>query len=139
MTEIRPAPRAMKNPIDLRLPATTITPAYARQSRGAFAKVLGGFSCGGCAGDAGHLDGSRDAEELENTDEDPGMVELIPGQAVPGRRGMRVVIVVPAFAERKKSDPPAITGIVPGFKPALAPHVGRRIDQPSGVQADHYA
>ena len=57
---------------------------------------------------------------------------------MPRRCRMRVVIIVPAFAKGEKSDPPAIAGIVTGFKAAPSPHVCRRIDQPGGVEPDHY-
>src|SRR6478735_9290717 len=102
MTETRATPRAMKNPIDFPRPGTTmITPAYASRSWGVRGRRLGGFPCGGLAADAGDLDGFGDTEELENGDQNPGVVDLIPGQAVPGGCGVRVVIVVPALAERE--------------------------------------
>src|ERR1700674_4645301 len=129
MTEIRPAPRAMKNPMDLRRPATTMTPAYASGSPGVCG-ILGCFAGGGVPRDAGHLNGSGDAQEFEDSDLNPGRVELVPSQAVAGRSGMRVVVVVPAFAERDQRNPPAIAGIIAGFKAAVAPQVRGRIDQP---------
>ena len=53
------------------------------------------------------------------------------------RRGrVRVVIVVPAFAEGHQRDPPVVARIVAGGKAARSPHVGGGVDQPSGMQAD---
>src|SRR5438552_2640125 len=131
MTEIRAPPRAMKNPIDLRRPATTITPAYAMKEVGsgfqagvAFRSValprrsvvrvwkLGCFPRGGFAGDARHPNGLRDAGKAEKLDQEPGWVELKPRQPMPCRCGMGVVVIVPPFAESKKRDPPAIAGII---------------------------
>src|SRR5260221_719042 len=115
MTEIIPTPRAMKKPMDLRRLATTIPPAYARE------RVLGGFAGGGGAVHAGDADGFRDAEELQDLDLDPGDIELKPGQAMASRGGMCVVVVMPAFTEREEGNPPAITGVIPGFETARAP------------------
>ena len=42
----------------------------------------------------------------------PGRIELIPGQPVPRGSRMRMVVVVPAFAEGHQSDPPVVARIV---------------------------
>src|ERR1051325_1956343 len=131
MTEIIPAPRAMKRPMDLRRPATTISPAYARE------RVLGGFADRSGAVDAGDADGFRDAEELQDLDLDPGDIELIPRQAVASRGGMRVVVIMPAFTEREKGDRPAIKGIITGIETARAPQMRGSVNQPGGVKGDH--
>src|SRR5436190_8850012 len=131
MTEIIPTPRAMKKPMDLRRLATTIPPAYARE------RVLGGFAGGSGAIDAGDANGFGDAEELQNFDLDPGDIELIPGQSVAGGGRMRVVIVMPAFAEREEGNPPAISGIIPGIEAARAPQMRGRVHEPGGVEANH--
>src|SRR6185295_4508725 len=130
MTEIIPTPRAIKTPMDLRRPATTISPAYARE------RVLGGFPDGRCAVDAGDADGFRDAEDFQNPDLDPGDIELIPCQTVARGSGMRVVIVMPSLAEREKGDPPAVSGIIPGIEAARAPQVRGRIHQPGSVETE---
>ena len=52
---------------------------------------------------------------------------------------MGVVVVVPAFAAGEQRDPPAVAGVVAGFKAAAAPHVGGGVDQPGGVQAERDA
>ena len=48
---------------------------------------------------------------------------------------MRVMVVVPAFAERHHRDPEAVARIVAGLEAALAPEVRRRVDEPGAVQA----
>ena len=55
------------------------------------------------------------------------------------RRRMRVMIVVPALAERQQGHPPAIGGEIACGKAARTPRVRGRIHQPRGVQADHGA
>ncbi len=101
--------------------------------------MLGGFLAGNLALDLGYANGLGDAEELQNGDLDPGDIQLIPGQAVAGRRGMRMVIVVPAFAKGEQRHPPAIAGIVACGEAAPAPEVSSGVDQPGGMQADHHA
>ena len=76
-------------------------------------------------------------EEFQNVHQNPRVVEFIPLQAVPRRSRMRVVIVVPAFAERDQRHPPGIARIVAGFKAPRSPHVRGRIYQPRGMQPDH--
>ena len=66
----------------------------------------------------------------------PGDVELVPGQAVARRRRVRVVVVVPALAERQQRHPPGVARVVLGREAAAAPHVRRRVHQPGRVQAD---
>jgi len=55
---------------------------------------------------------------------------------VTGRRGMRVVVVVPAFAEGEQRDDDVVAGIVAGGEAAGAPQVGYRVYRPGGVQAE---
>ena len=50
-------------------------------------------------------------------------VELVPGQAMTCADWVSVMVVVPAFAARKESDPPVVAGVVFGLKAALAPEV----------------
>ena len=52
---------------------------------------------------------------------------------------MRVVVVVPAFAEGDHGDPPVVARIVPGVEAALAPQVRGGVDQPRGVPAEYDA
>ena len=49
---------------------------------------------------------------------------------------MGVMVVVPALAAGEQSYPETVARVVVGFKAALAPHVGCRVDQPGGVQAE---
>jgi len=53
------------------------------------------------------------------------------------RRGMRMMVVVPAFAERNQRHPPVVARIIAGVEPAPAPHVRRGVDQPSGMQSKY--
>ena len=46
---------------------------------------------------------------------------------------------MPAFAEGEQRHPPAIARIVASDEPAAAPHVGRRIHEPGGMQSDYNA
>src|SRR5688500_6748210 len=56
---------------------------------------------------------------------EPGDVQFPPGEAVARRDGMRVVIVVPAFAEGQQRHPPAVPRIIARLETPAAPHVGR--------------
>src|SRR5215510_10227436 len=62
--------------------------------------------------DPGDLQVAHDAERVEDLQRDPGDVELVPGEAVAGGDGMRVMVVVPAFAEGQERHPPAVARIV---------------------------
>jgi len=52
---------------------------------------------------------------------------------------MRVVIVVPSFAESHQSHPPVVARIVARGEPAPTPHVRGGVHQPGGMQAEHDA
>ena len=86
---------------------------------------LGSFPLGYRAVDFRDSNGLRYPEELEDPDLNPGQVELIPRQSMPCRGGVRVVVVVPAFAGGDQSNQPVVAGVIAGFKPAAAPHVCR--------------
>src|SRR5580698_3647514 len=51
-----------------------------------------------------------DADLFQRPDHVPVEINLVPGQAVPRGDGMRMMIVVPAFAPRYQRHPPAIGG-----------------------------
>ena len=92
----------------LRIPAVARL-AYAASSTGSGSRTLATFR-------------SRTMPTaLQELQRDPGDVELVPGQAVTGRDGMRVVIVVPAFAEGEQRDPPAVARIIARREPARCP------------------
>ncbi len=60
----------------------------------------------------GHLgdpDRPRDAEKFQNLQRDPGRIEFVPCQAMPRRGRMRVMVVVPSFAEGDQRHPPVIS------------------------------
>src|SRR5207249_2251289 len=63
-------------------------------------------------------------------------VELVPGEAVACADRVGVMVIVPAFAARQKSDPPVVAGVVLGLEAALAPEVGSGVDEPGGVESD---
>src|SRR5690348_9424714 len=132
MTEIRPAPRAMKKAIDFCRPATTMYPAYAGGGSGS-------FSLGQAVFNRGDFDGFGEAKPLQHGDLNPGAIEFVPGKAVTGRGGMSMVVVVPAFSGGQKGNPPVVAGVIARGKTALAPHMCRGIHEPGSVQADHDA
>src|SRR5438132_12652780 len=53
-----------------------------------------------------------EAERVEALQRDPGDVEFVPGQAMTGRHRVRVMVVMPALAEREERDPPAVARVV---------------------------
>src|SRR5262249_2226904 len=63
------------------------------------------------------------AEHAEHADAVPVDIEFIPGKSVTRRLWVRVVVVMPAFAEREHGDPEAVARGVRGEEAALAPHV----------------
>src|SRR5579872_1586858 len=84
-TDIRQAPSAMKKAIDFRRPAPTMNTAYdGKDGRcaGTPAGSLCRFAFDELAGGFRHLNGLGDTEVLQDRDQDPGGIELIPGQAV---------------------------------------------------------
>src|SRR2546423_756227 len=84
----------------------------------------------------GDLDFFREADLGEEPDAVVVDVELVPGEAMARADRMGVVVVVPAFATGKQSDPPGVAGVIFGFEAAAAEHVGGGVDQPGGVQAE---
>src|SRR6478735_2010834 len=73
--------------------------------------------------DPGDLDVPHHAERAEQLQGEPADVELVPRQAVASGDRVRVVVVVPALAEREERDPPAVARVVLGVEAAAAPHV----------------
>jgi len=66
-------------------------------------------------------------------------IELVPDEAMTGRNGVRVVIVVPAFAAGKESDPPVVPRVIARSKAPGSPHMGRRVNQPGGMKAQRHS
>src|SRR6266852_9609097 len=85
------------------------------------------------------MNGFCDAEHLQDLDQDPGGVELIPREAMPRRSGMSVVVIVPALAESNERNPPVVAGVISCGEPAPAPHMCSGVDQPGGVQTENHA
>jgi hypothetical protein len=83
----------------------------------------------------GDLDALGETDFGEEPDAVVVDVELVPGEAVTGADGMRVVVVVPAFATGEESDPPVVAGVIAGFEAPLAPEVRGGVDEPGGVKA----
>src|SRR5579863_8310992 len=71
-----------------------------------------GEAAGGEAGGVGPVHGGGPAEALEDADDGGGDVDLAGPGAVPGARRVRVVAVVPAFAEREQRERPQVGGAV---------------------------
>src|SRR5260370_36326871 len=101
--------------------------------------VSGGFAVRYHGVYLGYANGLRDTQELQDLNVDPGYVEFIPGQSVARRGWMRVVIVMPAFAEGDEGDPPTIARVVACVEAALAPHMRDGVDQPGSVQSEGHA
>src|SRR4029077_8633927 len=64
------------------------------------------------------LDLLGEPEQLKHPDPVPIHVYLVPPQAVSGGSGMRMMVVVPAFAKCEHSDKPVIGGIISRGKTA---------------------
>ncbi len=85
------------------------------------------------------LDVSGQAEKLQRSDSPPADVDLVPHQSVSRCSRMRMVIVVPAFTETKKCNPPIIGRVISGNKAPSAPDVRCGVDQPCPVQTECHA
>src|SRR6476646_7102802 len=105
----RQTPRTMKNATDFRRPPEVMSSCSHLQdiselsSRDFFLRDLADPS------DADIPDETGRAEHLE---QEPGGIELVPGQAMARGSRMGVMVVVPAFAERDERHPPQVSGIV---------------------------
>src|SRR5580692_8332574 len=75
-------------------------------------------------------------QDAEQTNAQVVEVEFIPGHAVACRDGMRMMIVVPAFAAGEQGDPPQVTRIVARGKALGTPHMRGGVDQPGDVQTE---
>ncbi len=87
----------------------------------------------------GQLDGvdlAREPQLFERPDAVPIEVDLVPREAVARRNRVRMVIVVPAFAEGEQSHPPAIRRKIAGLKAPRTDHVRGRIDQPRRMKTE---
>src|SRR5947209_2630561 len=132
----RHAPSVMKNAMDLRWPLSLMRltghvtlsrlPEHPLKLSAAPARAL--------AGGVDELDGLRQPEQLECADAPPVDIYLVPSEAVARRARVRVVVVVPPFAERHQGDEQVIGRVVGGLEPPRPPHVRRRVDEPRRVQ-----
>src|SRR5579863_5010713 len=132
-TRVRPVPSAMKNAIDFLRPVPTMLPAYSLAL-----PSLSGFALDKPAVQLGHFEIGSESDALQNVDQNPGVVDLVPGQPVANRCWMGMVVVVPAFAKRQCGNPPVVPRVVARGKPASAPHMSSGIDQPRGVQTKNH-
>src|SRR5271165_4309355 len=78
-------------------------------------------------------------QKLQRPDGAPGDVQLIPSQTVTRRRWMRMMVIVPALAERYQRNPPVVLRVVARRESFPSPQVRRRIHQPGGMQAQGHA
>src|SRR5581483_4831703 len=85
------------------------------------------------------LDIPSQPELLQDPDTVPVGINLIPLEPVRGRCGMRMMIVVPAFAKSQEGHPPAVSGKIAGSKAPRSPGMGCRIHQPGRMQEEHGA
>src|SRR6185312_16517831 len=83
-------------------------PSLRHSGRTAAAQQLRGFAFGEWRVEFGDFEVPREAEALQEIDQNPGVVYLIPCEAVTNRRRIGVVIVVPAFAKRERGNPPVV-------------------------------
>ena len=75
----------------------------------------------------------REPKESQGADDAVGEVELSPAEAVAGRGGKGVVVVVPAFAEAEESDDDVVAALVVRAERAVAPEVADGVDLPGDV------
>src|SRR5690349_6582502 len=83
------------------------------------------------------LNVTSEAKHSQSANAIPVQVDLIPSQAVTGRLGNSVMVVVPAFAKGQQGDPKTVFGSVVGEEATRAPHMRGGIYKPGGVQADN--
>src|SRR2546423_7785194 len=137
----RHAPSVMKNAMDLRWPLSLMrldrhvtlsrSPEHPLKTFAARARAL--------AVGVDEPDRFRQSEQFERSYAAPVDVNLVPGEAVACGARVRVVVVVPALAERHQGDEQVVRRVVRGLEPARPPDVRRRVDQPSRVQSDDRA
>src|SRR5690349_4317444 len=109
---------------------TVMTTATAMIDRAAGWEGMRGLYAAPPPANGCHLDVADQADQIETLQGDPGEIEFIPCEAVPRRDGMRMVIVVPALAEREERHPPVVARVVSRVEPARTPHVRSRVHQP---------
>ena len=80
------------------------------------------------------LDLARQAKLLQYPDAVVIGIEFVPGQPVPSRYRMRMMVVMPSLTTGQQRNPPAVAGIIPGLKAPGTPQMGCRIDQPCCMQ-----
>src|SRR6185437_4223293 len=66
-------------------------------------------------------------------------VELIPCEPMTRAHRMCMVVVMPSFATRQKSDPPAVARVITCLEPPRSKHMCCGIDEPCCVQTDRRA
>ena len=75
-----------------------------------------------CVSDSSDFSGETQA--LEEAHVLPGEIEFKPAQTMACTGGIGVMIVMPAFPERKDRDPPAIAGQIRAIKIAIPESMG---------------
>src|SRR2546423_14933736 len=70
------------------------------------------------------------AEPREQADGVAGEIDLVPTPAVHDGGGARVMVVVPAFAERQQTEPPHVAAFVARLVGAATPDVADAVDAP---------
>ena len=76
-------------------------------------------------------------QTFEYSNKNPSLIELPPTPAVSSSTWLRVVIIVPAFAERDEREDQGVSGLVTSGLEALgAPDVRERVDA-SGAMEEH--
>ena len=62
-----------------------------------------------------------------------GKIDFIPPPAMDRASRPRVMVIVPAFSERRQTQPPYVATLVPGVVGSLSPNVADTIDAPGKV------
>jgi len=88
-------------------------------------RELGGDELG-----AGGFDGPDEPEHFQDADHEVAQVEFPPGEAVAGRVGESVVIVVPSFAEPQYAADEIVLAFIVAVEGLPAPKVANGIDAP---------
>src|SRR5262245_51469985 len=110
-----------------------------RAARGKRSGSAGGCPAARQRGRVGQPHVPDHAAALEEADEPRRQVELAAEQAVAGARRERVVVVVPALAERQERDREVVPALVPGREVARAEPVADGVDRPRRVLEQEHA
>src|SRR6266576_63837 len=92
----------------------------------------------GCGefGQAHQLYACRQPQKLHRANAPPVEVDFVPGKSMPRGSWVCMMVVVPSFTKGQERYPPVVGRIIARSKPAPAPHVRRRVNQPGRVKVE---